>query len=111
MKRYQLSTNYFIIPILAFFMSLVSLNVAAQTNLTVSGTVVDQSNSPLPGATVIIEGTTNGVSTNLDGVFQLTWEAIDEPAEDLASALIDEGLAGDTFWVLEPGQGASLEKR
>ena len=45
------------------------------------------------------------------GVFQLTWEAIDEPAEDLASALIDEGLAGDTFWVLEPGQGAALEKR
>jgi len=41
------------------------------------------------------------------GVFQLTWEAIDQPLQDLDAALTDQGLAQDTFWVLEPGQGAS----
>ena len=41
------------------------------------------------------------------GVFQLTWEAIDQPLQDLDAALTDQGLARDTFWVLEPGQGAS----
>jgi L-ascorbate metabolism protein UlaG (beta-lactamase superfamily) len=41
------------------------------------------------------------------GVFQLTWEAIDQPLQDLDAALTDQGLARNTFWVLEPGQGAS----
>lgn len=45
------------------------------------------------------------------GVFQLTWEGIDEPLQDLESALSDRGLARDTFWVLEPGQAAALEQR
>ena len=42
------------------------------------------------------------------GVFQLTWEAIDDPLKDLATALTDQGLPADTFWVLEPGAAATL---
>lgn len=34
-----------------------------------SGKVVDSKNKPLPGATVLIKGTTTGVVTNADGVF------------------------------------------
>jgi len=38
----------------------------------ISGTVVDENNQPLPGANVIVDGTTNGASTDFDGVFALT---------------------------------------
>lgn len=44
-----------------------------QTTLT--GTVVDDSNQPLPGASVVVKGTTNGVSTDFDGNFTLTAKA------------------------------------
>ena len=33
------------------------------------GTVVDQNNSPIPGATVIVVGTTRGTVTDIDGKF------------------------------------------
>lgn len=37
----------------------------------VSGTVTDESGLPLPGATVIIRGTTSGVSTDFDGKYSI----------------------------------------
>jgi TonB-dependent SusC/RagA subfamily outer membrane receptor len=37
----------------------------------VSGTVTDSDGMPLPGATVIVEGTSNGVSTDFDGVYSI----------------------------------------
>ncbi len=39
---------------------------------TISGTVVDETNMPLPGATVIIKGTTTGTSTDFDGNYSIT---------------------------------------
>ena len=36
----------------------------------ISGTISDE-NGPLPGATVVIKGTTNGVQTDFDGNFTL----------------------------------------
>lgn len=39
---------------------------------TVTGTVSDNNGVPLPGATVIIENTTQGVSTNFDGNFEIS---------------------------------------
>ncbi len=39
---------------------------------TVSGVIVDETNTPLPGVSVIEKGTTNGVVTDLDGKFTLT---------------------------------------
>ena len=38
---------------------------------TISGSVSDGSNNPIPGATVVIEGTTTGVVTDFDGNYQI----------------------------------------
>ena len=38
----------------------------------ISGTVVDNEGLGVPGATVMIKGTTDGVVTDLDGRFQMT---------------------------------------
>ena len=52
-------------------MVFVPLGMIAQT--TVSGTVTDQSSGlPLPGATVIIKGTTTGTSTDFDGNYLIS---------------------------------------
>ena len=39
---------------------------------TVSGTVTDSSGVPLPGATVVVQGTSNGVTTNFDGIYSIS---------------------------------------
>ena len=38
---------------------------------TVTGTVLDESGSPLPGANVLVKGTSNGTTTDFDGHFSL----------------------------------------
>ena len=38
----------------------------------VSGTIVDENGTPLPGVTVVEENTANGVVSNLDGNYVLT---------------------------------------
>jgi iron complex outermembrane receptor protein len=43
----------------------------SQQTFNAKGNVVDQQNNPLPGATVVVEGTTNGVITNIDGNFEI----------------------------------------
>ncbi|MGY0407191.1 MAG: carboxypeptidase-like regulatory domain-containing protein [Polaribacter sp.] len=47
----------------------ITATVLGQTKIT--GTVVDETNQPLPGASVLVKGTTNGISTNFDGKFTL----------------------------------------
>ena len=42
------------------------------------------------------------------GVFQLTWEGINEPPADLAVALEEQGVPTEQFWVLEPGGSADI---
>jgi hypothetical protein len=37
----------------------------------ISGTVTDDNGVPLPGATVVVEGTSNGVSTDFDGNYSI----------------------------------------
>jgi len=44
---------------------------------TVSGTVSDDSNIPLPGATIIIKGTSSGTTTDFDGNFTIQASAED----------------------------------
>ncbi|MFY0715244.1 TonB-dependent receptor [Seonamhaeicola sp. NFXS20] len=41
---------------------------------TIRGIIVDESGVPLPGATIVLKGTTNGVSTNFDGEFSIEAE-------------------------------------
>ena len=38
----------------------------------ITGRVLDEQGVPLPGATVLEKGTSNGVATNVDGRFELT---------------------------------------
>ena len=46
--------------------------VATAQNFSLSGTVVDQNqNIPLLGATVLVKGTQNGVTTDFDGNFKI----------------------------------------
>lgn len=46
-----------------------STTVQQQRNI--SGTVVDIDGKPMPGVSVIVQGTTTGITTNMDGEFQL----------------------------------------
>jgi TonB-linked SusC/RagA family outer membrane protein len=48
----------------------ISMGAYSQTK-SASGTVTDASGSPMPGVTVMVKGTTNGVATDLDGNFQI----------------------------------------
>lgn len=50
-------------------LALISTAVWGQT---VSGTVTDENNQPLPGATVVVQGTTRGTSTDFDGNYQIS---------------------------------------
>ncbi|RIH67183.1 SusC/RagA family TonB-linked outer membrane protein [Mariniphaga sediminis] len=43
-----------------------------QQQQTVSGKVTDSGGQPLPGVTVVVKGTTEGIVTNADGVYTLT---------------------------------------
>ncbi len=42
-----------------------------QKNLAVKGTVTDKSGKPVPGATIVVKGTTNGTITDSEGKFSL----------------------------------------
>lgn len=48
---------------------LISINLAVAQTQRITGTVVDQSNNPVIGATVLVKGTQIGVTTNPDGSF------------------------------------------
>ncbi|MFT4757844.1 MAG: hypothetical protein ACI91R_002504, partial [Vicingaceae bacterium] len=43
----------------------------AFSQFTISGIVYDNNNSTLPGASVVIEGTNQGVSTTSEGTFKI----------------------------------------
>ena len=43
----------------------------AQSTLTVKGKVIDKENNPLPGASILIKGTTIGSITDFDGLFSI----------------------------------------
>ncbi len=51
----------------------ISASVLGQAKIT--GEVVDQTNQPLPGASIVVKATTNGTSTDFDGKFTLQAEA------------------------------------
>ncbi|MDD7888226.1 SusC/RagA family TonB-linked outer membrane protein [Flavivirga sp. 57AJ16] len=43
-----------------------------QQQIKVTGQVTDESNQPIPGATVLIKGTTKGTATDFDGTYSIT---------------------------------------
>ena len=60
--------NKYLKSFLIFLTLFLSLSVFSQSAI-VKGTVVDETGMPLLGATVIVEGTANGVTTDFDGNF------------------------------------------
>src|SRR5690606_27776729 len=46
-------------------------DLQAQNTFTVSGTIKDNEGTPLPGATIMIKGSSTGTSTDFDGQFEL----------------------------------------
>lgn len=65
------TTQFLLLTVALLFSS----TIFAQSKIT--GTVIDADlNAPLPGANVIEKGTTNGVSTDFDGNFTLTTQAV-----------------------------------
>lgn len=68
-KSLQSHKGIFSRMVLVLMSLLVSTAAWAQANVT--GTVVDQNDEPLMGATVIVKGTASGTSTDLDGNFTI----------------------------------------
>lgn len=70
MKLKQCYLNTKISMLLLFLLT--SFMVTAQSRQTITGTVFTAADQmPLPGATVLVKGTTNGTSTDFDGKFSL----------------------------------------
>ncbi|WP_406684966.1 SusC/RagA family TonB-linked outer membrane protein [Seonamhaeicola sp. MEBiC1930] len=63
----NVKSNYLLALLLLFNVTM----VFAQER-TISGSVSDIAELPLPGTTVLVKGTTNGVSTDFDGIYSIT---------------------------------------
>ena len=61
----------FVLPLLGLLLGL-AVPATAQTTGQLSGTIRDaQTGDPIIGASVLVEGTTQGASTNLDGEYRI----------------------------------------
>jgi len=77
------STAFFAVA-LAVFLSAVPLPVLAQDRIMVTGRVTDSSGEPLPGAGVLVKGTSTGIATDLDGKYSLSFR---KPAKGTVTLL------------------------
>ncbi len=50
---------------------MVVITASQAQSFTISGVVSDDSGLPLPAATVLVKGTTNGTSTDFDGNYKI----------------------------------------
>lgn len=60
-----------LLPYFVFAVMMAFSSGAWAQQRTIRGTVTDEAGSPLPGVTVVVQGTTTGTVTNLDGEYQL----------------------------------------
>lgn len=60
---------------LFFAACFISINASAQEKISVSGTVTDSSEQPLPGVAVVEQGTTNGITTDIEGKYTISVDA------------------------------------
>ncbi|RIV73235.1 SusC/RagA family TonB-linked outer membrane protein [Flagellimonas aequoris] len=63
--------------ILTFLLAFTA-SIIGYSQVTFSGTVVDENNIPLPGASVVVKGGTTGVATDFDGNFQIQLPSANE---------------------------------
>lgn len=69
----KLFYNY---PLIGFCILIMGLQ-GMKAQQTIKGTVSDNTGTPLPGASVVVKGTTNGTQTDFDGVYSLNEVAAD----------------------------------
>ena len=56
--------------IVAFLLAF-TVSIISYSQTTFSGTVVDENSVPLPGASVVVKGSTTGVAADFDGNFEI----------------------------------------
>jgi len=76
--------NRYLAILLLLFLSSVAF---AQNSRTVSGKVTDKNGTALPGTNVVVQGTTTGVQTDINGGYQIT-------VENPASAVLEFSFIG-----------------
>ena len=93
---------------LALLLSLIGLSAEAQAQTgTVAGTVVDaETGESLPGVNVVLVGTTQGASTNIEGAYVI--EDV-EPGERAVQASFVGYAAGDTTVTVAAGETAQAD--
>ncbi|MEC8832022.1 MAG: carboxypeptidase-like regulatory domain-containing protein, partial [Bacteroidota bacterium] len=63
--------------IVAFLLAF-TVSIISYSQVTFSGKVLDENNVPLPGASVVVKGSSNGVATDFDGNFEIELPKGDE---------------------------------
>ena len=72
MKKMKEITKQRAIKGCAFLFTFVALSVSAIAQTTIRGTIVNENEMSVPGATVLIKGSAIGASTNIDGKYEFT---------------------------------------
>jgi TonB-linked SusC/RagA family outer membrane protein len=70
-KSNERKSRITILLLMLFVQILIPLSLAAQ-NISITGTVIDESNEPIVGASVVVKNTTIGATTNLEGKYYLS---------------------------------------
>lgn len=61
-----------------FFLFMLLLNAVTALAIKVEGTVLDESKQPIIGATILVKGTSDGTTTDLDGKFSIKVDRVKE---------------------------------
>ncbi|WP_192346191.1 SusC/RagA family TonB-linked outer membrane protein [Algoriphagus sp. Y33] len=84
-------------PITTGFSNQLPTNTLRKTERTIQGVVLDDDQMPIPGASILIKGTMNGVVTDIDGKFSLTL------ADDNPDAILTVSFIGFTTQEVKVG--------
>lgn len=63
--------NYFQTRMVLFFLMILFATVALAQTVVLNGTIKDENGEPVPGATVLVKGTSNGTSTDVEGTYSI----------------------------------------
>src|SRR5690606_2467302 len=66
----MIRTHYQKLGIVLFLFS-ISFHLWAQ-DVQIQGRILDENNEPIPGASVLIKGTSNGVASDIDGTYNIS---------------------------------------
>ena len=84
--------------LMSLLLGMLMLPVEAQNRVTVSGRLTDTGQNPLIGASVIEQGTTNGVTTDVDGRY--VWTVSDDHTVN-KTYVVPGGFSGQGILITE----------